>query len=1510
MPLSNFHPIIETWFRSRFRGPTEAQALGWPAIAAGRHTLIAAPTGSGKTLAAFLACIDRLLRRSLEAPLEDEIRVVYVSPLRALSNDMHRNLEVPLFEIGQQAEALGFPSPGIRVGLRTGDTTQAQRAALVRRPPQILVTTPESLYLMLTASKSRERLGNVETIIVDEIHAIVDDKRGSHLALTIERLEHLCGRPLQRIGLSATQKPIERTARFLLGGAAPDDASGSLDCCVIDVGHSRTLDLGIELPRTELGAVCMHEQWAEINERLIELINEHRTTLIFVNTRRLAERLTHQLTEKLGEGHVDSHHGSLSSAKRLDTERRLKSGELKAVVATASLELGIDIGYVDLVVQIGSPRAIATFLQRIGRSGHSLNLIPKGRLFALSRDELIESLALLRAVRAGLLDSVAIPRAPLDILAQQIVAEVAAQDWDVDELLALVRRADPYRGLSRADFDQTLEYLSEGISRSTGRSRVYLHHDHVGRRLKARKGARLAAIANAGAIQEIGSYRVVADPDDTVVGTLDEDFAVESMRGDVFLLGNTSWRILHVRGEEVRVADAHGAAPTIPFWRGEAPGRSLELSLEVSRFRTDLEPRLSDPGSAGRWMIAETGCTDEPARQAVAYAFAQKAAIGLLPTCNRVVFERFFDETGGMQLVVHAPFGGAVNRAWGLAMRKRFCRSFDFELQATADDDGFLLSLGPQHSFPIESLFPMVTSTNVRSLCEQAVLQIPVFQVRWRWNVTRALLVLRRKGSQKTPLALQRFRADDLLSAVFPRLTGCQEHTVGEIELPDHPLTRQTMEDCLSEPLDVAGLTDILRGVERGETVFVARDTREPSPFALELLNSNVYAFLDGGEIQERRARAVSTPRALSVDAIRDLSRLDAAAIAQVVNEAQPLVRSADELHDALLSRIVLPVDEGSAWRAFFDELATNRRAAEISLPDGRRAWIAAERLPAAFAVFADAIPVPPIEAPSTVRHDWRSADARIAMIRGLLETCGPTTAADVVGRLSIALGQAEASLEALEGEGVVLRGHFTPSADHATQSGEVPHATDETPAEDFAAPVHNGPVEWCHRRLLARIHRLTIDGLRKQIEPVDVPTFWRFLARHHGLAAESRKHGSNGLFEVIAMLQGIDAPAVCWEQDLLPSRIAAYQPEWLDELCLTGEAGWGRLYPPAQNADRSRPMASLTRIAPLSLYLRSDVEWLAATRPKETESDLLSSPARQVVELLTTQGAMFAADLARHTQMLPPQIEEALGELVTRGLVTADGFGGLRQLIGARGSATSSHAKRRRASLVRKRNARGGTGRWSLWRPEARADDALDAPSVPEQWAWQLLRRWGVMFRDLLEREPGSPSWYELLQVYRRLEARGEIRGGRFISGVGGEQFATGDTVRHLRALRDEGPRSEIVTICAADPLNLTGIVTDQPRVPSSATNRIAYLDGKPLAVLRSGEIEWLAEVPDKMAVPISAALGQLQLITKDAKSPLPDWPPIVNDSRQDAGPTETKPATPRSPRRPSTSIPRPRIW
>lgn len=1542
MSTAPFHPLIQQWFASRFAAPTEPQAAGWPSIATGQHTLIAAPTGSGKTLTAFLAAIDRLFKLSLAGELDDQIRVVYLSPLRALSNDMHRNLEVPLQEIQALAEAEGLEFTPIRTGLRTGDTSASVRAQIVRKPPQILVTTPESLYLMLTGKKSRERLRHVETIIVDEIHALVRDKRGSHMALSLERLSSACERPPQRVGLSATQRPIEVTAEFLLGGAiepvtdAESYGNGQTllneavcatglasavsspglprvhrGCTIVDVGHQRQLDLGILTPRSELGAVCSHEQWDEVNQQIIELINTHRSTIIFVNTRRLAERLTHQLSELLEEDQISSHHGSLSAEMRLTTERRLKSGELKAVVATASLELGLDVGYVDLVIQIGSPRAIATFLQRVGRSGHALGLIPKGRLFALTRDEVLEAMALLLAIRKGQLDRVWIPVAPLDILMQQIVATVAHDEWGTDALFDMLRGAYPYRHLERREFDRCLHILSEGIATDTGRSRVYIHHDLVGRRIKARKGASIAAISNGGAIPEIASFRVVAEPERTVVGTVDEDFAVESQRGDVFLLGNTSWRIQHLRGGDLVVTDAAGAPPTIPFWFGEGPGRTLELSAELSQFREELQTRIDDPAATEAWLCDTVSVTPEVAKQIVNYVAAQRAAVGLLPTQKQVIYERFFDDSGGMQLVIHAPFGSRITRAWGLAMRKRFCRSFDFELQATADDDGIILSLGPQHSFPLESMFTMLNPQNARNLLEQAVLAHPMYQTRWRWNVIRALQVLRQRNGQKVPPALLRFRSDDLLTAVFPKLTGCKEEIVGDIPLPDHPLTLQTMEDALHETLDIDGLLQVLSRIQSGEITLLGRDTREPSPFSYELLNANPYAFLDGGEVQERRTRALSLRRTLTVESVSDLGRLDPLAIQQVRQEAQPLVRDADELHDALLTRYLLPEAEGDAWRPWFEELAQAGRVAVVTLANQRRYWVPVERIPWIKLAYPAAIWERDLEVPVEIQVTANDVEARVALVRSYLDLSGPVRAADVGDLLSLSENQAFACLEALEGEGIVLRGRFTPDA--------LP--IDSTSPRIPLPPTDKDPqIEWCHRRLLARIHRLTLEGLRREIQPVNVETYLRFLTRWQGLTAANKLAGSNGLHQILAQMQGLDIPAIAWERDLLPARLDKYSPAWLDELCLTGEVVWGRLYPPKRDPEKSRPMASLSRIAPVSLCLREDLTWLSLSSPP-LDAAALSGPAQDVLEALLRRGAMFAHDILAATRVLPAQLDELLGELITQGFVTADGFSGLRRLVAEKSASSGRDRLGTPRSVQRMRSRNTAVGRWSIWRFDAEpivADDTLSPAQAQaetdriqrdhlEQWAWQLLRRWGIVFRDLLLREQGAPKWFELVPIYRRLEARGEIRGGRFVANVAGEQFALGETVREIRQLRDLAPAQELVIVSGVDPLNLIGILTHHPRIISTASNFVAYLDGEPLAAWQGGELITFRDVPTALRPLLRARFAGHETVA--------DGPPRTRSIPHETAPieppaleSELAPKTRRAPRFPS-SIPRPRI-
>ncbi len=1404
-----FHPVVDQWFRARYAAPTPVQAQAWPLIAAGHDVLLTAPTGSGKTLAAFLACLDRLFREAMEGRLEDRTAILYVSPLKALSNDVRRNLDEPLAALAAAAAAVGLPTPGIRTAVRTGDTPAHERRLAVRRPPHVMVTTPESLFILLTAESSRRWLSQVRTVIVDEIHAVAGDKRGAHLALSLERLEELVGSSgggarLQRIGLSATVRPIETAARLLVGAERPLPE-------IVNVGQRRDMDLAIEVLGDELGAVCTNEQWEEIYDRVAGLARAHRSTLVFVNTRRLVERVTRHLAERLGAERVAAHHSSLSRQRRFDAEQRLKAGELSLVVATASLELGIDVGTVDLTCLLGSPRSIATALQRVGRSGHALLATPKGRLFPLTRDQLIECAALVRAARRGEIDRLALRRAPLDVLAQQIVAICACEEQDEDRLFELCRRAASYAALTREDFDEVVDMLAEGIATRRGRYAARLHRDGVGRRLKGRRGARLAALTSGGAIPDNASYEVVLEPDETTIGSLDEDFAIESMAGDIILLGNSSWRIRRIESGRVRVEDAQGAPSTIPFWLGEGPARTPELSAELAAVRQGVADRLHDPEAATAWLMAETGLDERGALLARDYIAAARAALGAVPTRDTVVVERFFDEAGGMQLVVHAPFGGRINRAWGMALRKRLCQSFNFELQAAATDDGVLLSLGPQHSFPLEAVFEMLHPRGLEELLTQAALQAPMFTTRWRWNANRALALLRWQNGRRVPPYLQRMRSEDLLVAVFPAQLACQDNMeAGSMEVPDHPLVRETLRDCLTEAMDIDGLRACLTALHAGQIKCVTRETPEPSVFAHEILNANPYAFLDDAPLEERRARAVTLRRGLPAAVTDDVGRLDPEAISAVIEEAWPDLRGADELHDLLLDLGGLPEGEAGAWTGYLDELIAAGRAA--CLKDGGRVfWVAAERRSLAATVWPGGRFEPEVvEPPARRAPAWSDREgALVEVVRSRLGLVGPTTAPALAAALGVTAVEVDGALAAIEAEGGVLRGRFAP----------------EEPL-----------LQWCDRRLLARIHRRTLEGLRRLIEPVSPAVLVRFLLAWQHVKPGAQQHGRDGLGRVIERLQGFEAAAGAWERELLASRVAGYQPAWLDELCLSGEVTWGRLglHESARHAGRR-----LSATVPVALLLRRDLAWLLDPRPEPgsgggapDEAALPgkpSGPARDVLAHLGRAGASFVEDIAAGVRRLRIEVEEALCELVTAGLVTGDGFAGLRSLLHSE--------KRRRPRPGRPAPARPspGTGRWARLAPPLAppADDLVEAK------ARQYIKRYGVVFRDLLQREPGVPAWRDLLRVYRRLEMRGDLRGGRIVGGFVGEQFAAPEALEALRAVRREQPSGQLVRVSAVDPLNLVGIVTPGPRVPAVLGHHVEYRDGVPVLdeVRSSGE-------------------------------------------------------------------------
>jgi len=1430
MNLEEFHPAVAGWFQQQFPAPTPVQTRAWQAINSGEHTLITAPTGSGKTLAAFLAVIDGLVKRSAEEGLRDETCILYVSPLKALSNDIQKNLQAPLMGIRDGLLERGLADAPIRAGVRTGDTPQSERARMRKRPPHILVTTPESLYILLTSESGRNTLRSVRTVIVDEIHAVAGNKRGAHLALSLERLTEICERPPTRVGISATTKPIQKMAEFLTGATpAP--------CEIIDEGHIRAWDLKMEVPQSPLEAIMANEVWVETYDRLAELVDEHRTTIVFVNTRRLAERVARHLAERCGEEHVTSHHGSLAKEHRLHAEEQLKAGKLKVLVATASLELGIDIGDVDLVCQLGSPRAIATLLQRVGRSGHGVDRLPKGRLFPLSRDELVECTALLACAARGELDAIALCRAPLDVLAQQIVAEVAMAEWEVDALFAAIKRSAPYRDLSRETYLAVLKMLADGFSTRRGRRSAYLHFDRVNGQLRPRRSARLTAVTNGGAIPDQFDYDVLLVPSQLSVGSLNEDFAFESLPGDIFQLGNTSYRILKVQPGKVFVEDARGQPPTIPFWFGEAPGRTDELSAGVSRLRQELDEALTHrtPAEVADQVVETHGLPRSAAEQLVDYLATARAALGTLPTAQQIIFERFFDEAGDSHLVVHSSYGSRLNRAWGLALRKRFCRRFNFELQAAALEDTIVISLGVVHSFPLEEVVRYLASATVRDVLTQAVLGAPVFPGHWRWNATIALAVRRFSNGRKAPAQFQRTDAEDLLATVFPDQLACAENIVGEREIPDHPLVAQTLDDCLRGVMDVDGLEQLLRRIEANEVQVVCRELTSPSPLAQEVLNAKPYAFLDDAPAEERRTLAVHSRRYMTLEQASDLGRLDATAIERVRGEAWPDPRNADELHDALVLFGFLTAAEGSGdagpvsqpdWQPFFQALVADGRATTLRAPGGITLWVSAERLAELKLVLPAGEMSPPLTALESEIESPESALREVT--RSRLEGLGPVLAAELAQPLGLTDKEIAPALTALEVEGFVMRGAFSDRA--AAAVGASPGPPSEAPVS---------AEEWCDRRLLSRIHRYTLKRLRSEIEPVTVADYQRFLFRWQGLGAD-RRQGAEALAAILSELQGLTLPAIAWEQEIFPARLVDYSPALMDQLAGSGRIVWFRPGPGSGTSARGRGTVANS---PLAILPRETLlHWrLLAQRREESQDEgtPLSSNAQRVRAALEDEGALFFLEVVQSSGLLRVQVEDALGELVTRGLVTADSFNGLRALVTPPSRRRGFHGR-----SARRGPSFDAAGRWSLMK-EAPDDVTSEVRrEAQERAARAVLRRYGVVCRSVLERESHLPSWRDLLGIFRTWEARGEIRGGRFVDALGGEQFALSEALELMRRARRERSTDEWIVLSAADPLNLAGVLTPGGRVAAVHSHRLLYRDGVPVACLAADGIQWLEDL------------------------------------------------------------------
>ncbi|MDX2419050.1 MAG: DEAD/DEAH box helicase [Xanthomonadales bacterium] len=1404
-----FHPAVSTWFENTFETPTAVQIAAWPRIANEERVLIAAPTGSGKTLAAFLCAINELVQQTRHGALEDKVHVLYISPLKALSNDIEKNLQAPLLGIADELLASGEIAHNIRAAVRTGDTPTSERTKMSKRPPHILVTTPESLYLLLTSVSGRNMLAGVSTLIVDEIHALASNKRGSHLALSLARLDALCGSPPARIGLSATQKPIKRIADYLCGGQ---------QCAIVDTGHKRHMDIKLVLPESPLAPVLSNEVWEELYERLVAYIRDHRTTLIFVNTRRLAERIARHLAERLGEDAVTAHHGSLSRTHRLEAEQALKTGQLKALVATASLELGIDIGHVDLVCQMGTPGSISALLQRIGRSGHAVGETPKGRLFPLSRDDLVECVALQKALELGELDAIVIPRAPLDVLAQQLVAEVSARDWQVDDLLQVVCAAWPYHDLTKEQFLAVVRMLADGYSTRRGRRSALLFYDAINGHIRARPAARLTALQNGGAIPDHFDYEVIMLPQGHRIGTLNEDFAFESVPGDIFQLGNTSYRMLKIEQGRVLVEDAHGQPPTIPFWLGDKPGRSDELSLAVSTLRFDIEERLKEQEPAKLIeKLGDEGVSTPAAIQLVEYLHASMQALGCLPTRDKIVMERFFDDSGDMHLVIHAPLGSRLMRAWGLALRKRFCRQFNFELQASALEDSLILSLGETHSFEIADVADYLKPETVRDVLIQALLDAPMFELRWRWNATIALAVQRMRNGKKLPPQWQRNQAEDLVAVVFPDQIACFENIRGSREIPDHPLVNQTIDDCLTDTMDIDGLEDLLTKMAAGDVEIISLDLVGPSPLSREIINARPYAFLDDGEAENRRTRAIGNdPDDLSSAAT--LSIISVEARTQVRDEAWIQPRNADELHDGLLQLGFLTSDEystgnsscgaggtASQWGKWFSALGEDFRVCSVSLDRTENRgvahwWLASERLPEWLAIhpFSQFSPDPTALLPDSPVYE--RDEALVVLLRSRMSGLGPVSRSQLAMDFDLDEDRLQRALLSLQNEGFAIL-----MQDDATEN------------------------LWCERRLLARIHRYSREQRRRAVKPVSPATYMNFLVRWHAM-----DDAGADLDQALSSLQGWSAPAAMWEHHLLSARCKDYSPEQLDQRFLSGQLAWFR---PSSMPEQTGTIVSAT---PLAIVPRSNTsQWL----PKAPDPGAISdSTARKILHLLEKHGAMFTPDLEQESGLLRPQLEQALKTLIAAGVITSDAFSPVRWLLRpeAQKLRRSRQAKRHAPNLPVGRWSITGTGFGSV-QTESFSNGAQQRLAVICQ---SLLRRYGVVFRAVIQRETLLPPWRELLNYLRRMEDRGEVRGGRFVDGFSGEQFALPEALGLLRQPVETNGKPIFTIISACDPLNLGGLIVPGVKTPSITGNRVLLENGLPVARMIGEEFQEFANI------------------------------------------------------------------